>query len=296
MKKLTILTILAVWSIAATAQKTIDVKNDADYTVNLWDNRTAPHSNCETADESINERQHLAHTSSTVLYVYKADPSKATGQAVVVLPGGGYSKVCIAHEGFAMARWFRDNGITAVVVKYRLPNLGHKEVPLEDAVEALRYTRKNARKLGVDPAKVGICGSSAGGHLAAYTSTFAEVADKPAFSILFYPVITGMTWFTHHNTFKFLLGTNRSPKMQEKYSLENAVDENTPPAILLLSDDDKTVPPISSVLYYEALKNYGIKASMHIYPSGGHGWAGHEEFKYAAEAKDALKDWLTTLQ
>lgn len=296
MKKLLFVPMLLVWSIGISAPKTIDVKSDADEVVKLWDNSKAKYSNEEEKDEEINERGHLAHTSEAVMFIYKADSKNATGQGVVVLPGGGYSKVCIEHEGFAMARWFKENGITAIVLKYRLPNLGHKEVPLEDAVGALRYMRKNAKKLGVDASKVGICGGSAGGHLAAYTSTFAEIQDRPAFAILFYPVITGTTWFTHHNTFRFLLGAARTPKMQEKYSLENAVDENTPPTILLLSDDDKTVPPISSVLYYKALKNYGIKATMHIYPSGGHGWAGHEEFKYKEEVKAALKDWLSILQ
>ena len=277
------------------AQKTVEVSNDADLVYVQWDNKKAPHSNEETKDEAINSKGHFEHTSQCVFYLFKADEKIATGQAVVVLPGGGYSKVCIQHEGFAMAKYFQSIGVTALVVKYRLPNYGHKEVPLEDAQAALKYLRKNAKKWGFDATKVGICGGSAGGHLAAYTSTFTCPKDKPAFSILFYPVITGTTWFTHHNTFAQLLGKNRPPKMQEYYSLENRVDQNTPPTLLLLSDDDKTVPPISSIRYYKALKDYGIKASMHIYPSGGHGWAGHDEFKYSKEYKAAIKDWLSIL-
>jgi acetyl esterase/lipase len=292
---ITLIAMIAI-STSAFAQKTITLSKEVsgadEIITNYWNNKTAPHSNEETRDEKINERKHFTHTSQTDLYIYKADPAKATGQGVVVLPGGGYSKVCIAHEGFEVAKFLRSLGISAVVVKYRLPNLGHKEVPLEDAQEALRFLRKKGKKWGVDPTQVGICGGSAGGHLAAYTSTFTPDKEKPAFSILFYPVITGTTWETHQNTFQYLLGKRRTQKEQEYYSLENRVTPTTPPTILLLSDDDLTVPPISSILYYEALRANGVPATMHIYPSGGHGWAGHDEFKYSAEAKDALTDWL----
>ena len=291
-----ILLAAAAFALNASAQKTITLsleESGADEIITgYWNNTNAPHSNEETADEAINARRHFTKTSQTDFYIYKADPAKATGQGVVVLPGGGYSKVCIAHEGFEVAKYLRSLGISAVVVKYRLPNHGHKEVPLEDAQEALRFMRKKGKKWGVDPAQVGICGSSAGGHLAAYTSTFTPDAEKPAFSILFYPVITGTTWETHQNTFEFLLGKKRTHREQEYYSLENRVTPTTPPAILLLSDDDLVVPPISSILYYEALKANGVEATMHIYPSGGHGWAGHDEFKYSKEYKEALADWL----
>lgn len=279
----------------AYAQKTVSVPNDADQVVKLWDNSSAPHSNFETKDEVLNERHHFSHTSETVLYIYKANPQNATGQAIVVLPGGGYRNVCIAHEGFQMAKYYQSIGITAIVVKYRLPNFGHKLVPLEDAQAALKYARENAKALNIDPAKVGICGSSAGGHLAAYTCNFTPEAERPAFAILFYPVITGTTWFTHHGTFEHLLGKKRTPYEQEYYSLENRVTETTPPTLLLLSDDDRTVPTISSTKYYEALKRYGVKATMHIYPSGGHGWAGHAEFKYMKQAEEAIKDWLEVI-
>ena len=245
----------------------------------------------ETRDERFDASNHLECTSETAFFIYKADPTKATGQGVVIVPGGGYRKVCIS-KGLSLAEWFRENGITTIVLKYRLPNLGHKEVPLEDTQAALKYMRDNAVRLGIDPAKVGICGGSAGGHLAAYASTFTPDAEKPAYSILFYPVITGTTWHTHHNSFRYLLGDKRTPAEQEYYSLENRVSETTPPTILLLSDDDRVVPPISSILYYEALKRHGVKATMHIYPSGGHGWAGNNSFEYDADYKAAILDWL----
>ena len=299
MKKIFMILAAAAVAINASAQKTITLSKEqsgADEIItNFWNNDKAPHSNEETRDEKINERLHFSQTSQTDFYIYKADPAKATGQGIVVLPGGGYSKVCIAHEGFAIAKYYRDLGISCVVVKYRLPNLGHKEVPLEDAQAALKYLRKQGKKWGVDPAQVGICGSSAGGHLAAYTSTFTEDKDKPAFSILFYPVITGTTWATHQNTFQYLLGKDRTKNEQHYYSLENRVSTTTPPTILLLSDDDLTVPPISSILYYEALKANGVPATMHIYPSGGHGWSGRLKWEYRQQWLDAVKDWILDL-
>ena len=278
---------------SASAQKTyVDLPCNADQTIKWWNNSKAPHSNEITKDETRDEAGNLREISQTVFYLYKADASIATGQAVVVLPGGGYGANCIEREGFKLAEYFKSIGITALVVKYRLPNYGHKEVPLEDAQAGLSYLRKNAKKLGIDPTKVGIAGSSAGGHLAAYTSNFTPDAEKPAFAVLFYPVITGSSCMTHQNTFRRLLGANHSPHMREQYSLENRVSETTPPTILLLSTDDRTVPPISSILYYKALKHYGVKASMHCYPEGGHGWVCKEEFRYHKDWQHQLAKWL----
>lgn len=297
MKKV-IFTLLAATLAVTTvsAQKTVDVPNKADQVVKYWNNSTAPHSNEESRDEYINEHNFFYQTSETVFYIYKANKKKNTGKCIVILPGGGYGAVCISKEGFNVAEWLQDEGITSVVVKYRLPNNGHKEVPLEDAQAALRYAREHASELGIDPAQVGIMGSSAGGHLAAYTSTFTPDEHKPNFSVLFYPVITGTTWQTHMGTFNRLLGKERTANLTEYYSLENRVTATTPPTILLLSDDDLVVPPISSIRYYEALKNHGVKATMYIFPSGGHGWAGSEGFKYDKEYKQLLLDWLATLK
>ena len=193
-----------------------------------------------------------------------------------------------------MAQWLAKNGIAGFVLKYRLPN-GHKEVPLEDAIEALRIVRKNADKYGIDPHKVGIMGFSAGGHLAAYTSNYAEEKDKPDFSILFYPVITANNYTTHIGTFNNLLGRNRTECESDAYSMEKCVTEKTPPTILLLSDDDRTVPAAGAAMYYAALKYYGVKASMYVFPSGGHGWGNYDRFSYQKEWQNLLLRWLDEL-
>ena len=295
MRKLLVILFAAVVTSVATAQKPIIIPashSGADEVVeNLWNNSTAPHSNGITADECINEKYELTNTTQTDLYIYKADPALATGQAVVIVPGGGYRKVCIEYDGFGVARYLRSIGITAIVVKYRLPN-SHREVPLEDVQQTMSYVRTNAAKWGIDPTQVGILGSSAGGYLAAHVSTVTPDADKPAFAILIYPVISGTTRSTHHGTFGNMLGQNRTDAEQEYYSLENRVTPTTPPTLLLLADDDLTVPTISSTRYYKALKYHGVKASMIVFPSGGHGWAGKEDYHYAHPAQQAIADWL----
>ena len=295
MKRVLYILFAAVVTSVATAQKPVVLsleQSGADEIVeNLWNNTSAPHSNGITADESINEKCELFDTTQTDLYIYKADPAVATGQAVLVVPGGGYRKVCIEYDGFGVAKYLRSIGVTAVVVKYRLPN-GHHEVPLEDAQEALRFLRREGSKWGVDPTQVGILGSSAGGHLAAYLSNVTPEAELPAFAVLIYPVITGDTQRTHHGSFNYLLGATRTDSEQQHLSLENRVSQKTPPTLLLLADDDLTVPTISSTRYYKALKYHGVKAAMHIFPSGGHGWAGHNDYLYAEPNKEAIADWL----
>lgn len=263
-------------------------------TIKIWDNSTAPHSSELTSPEAETSPNIIGSVTEAVLYVFEADPAKATGQAIVICPGGGYAVVCMSYEGVEMAKWLASQGITCGVLKYRMPN-GHKEVPLEDAVEALRIMRRNAADLNIDPAKVGIMGFSAGGHLAAYTSNFAPEGEKPAFSILFYPVITGEDGLCHKGSFDNLLGADATAAQRAEYSLETRVTRSTPPALLLLSDHDTVVPPISSTRYYNALKKHGIKASMHIYPEGWHGWGISPDFPYREAWQAALLDWLKTL-
>ena len=261
-----------------------------DLRVKIWDNTTAPHSNgltvAETSDKGI-----VHNVSEAELYIFKANPQKATGQAIVICPGGGYEVVCMTYEGVDVARWLAENGITCGVLKYRMPN-GHREVPLEDAVEALRLMRRNAEAWNLDPEQVGIMGFSAGGHLAAYASTFAPLGEQPAFSILMYAVITGEWGLTHEGTFNHLLGEGHTAADRAEFSPENRVTADTPPALLLLSDDDKVVPPISSTRYYNALKKFNIDAAMHIYPDGWHGWGMSTRFPYREQWQSAVLNWL----
>ena len=258
-------------------------------TLKIWDNTTAPHSNGITTPETEKEPNRVRNTSEATLYIFPADKAKTTGQAVVICPGGGYGMLAMDHEGYEMAKWFAANGITGAVLKYRMPN-HHPEVPLEDAVQALRIMAGlEAGATGYTADKVGIVGSSAGGHLAAMASTIGSF--KPAF-----PVITAVQGKRHQGSFINLLSEQRTPEQDAAYSLESRVTADTPPAILLLSDDDKTVPPVNSTLFYEALKRNGVKGcSLRIYPSGGHGGGFNPDRIYRTAWRADVLDWLGTL-
>lgn len=229
-------------------------------------------------------------------FLYRADPEKATGQAVVICPGGGYAGVAYAHEGLRVAEWLNGLGITAVVLRYRMPN-GHSEIPLKDAQTALRMVREHAPQWGVDPQQVGIMGFSAGGHLAATASThFTDERDRPDFSILIYPVITMQERETHAGSRQNLLGRDAGIDRIDLYSNERQVSDRTPRTFIALSDDDKGVSPVNSTKYYEALKAHDIPAELHVYPSGGHGWGWRESFKYHNELTGSLARWLNEIR
>ena len=263
------------------AQQPIEMK--------VWPNG-APNDNGIT-EEKNGDTDSPSYTKEAILYVYPA--KKGNGMAIVACPGGGYSHLAMAHEGKSMADWFNSQGITYAVLRYRMPN-GHPEVPLEDVEQALRIMMGlEAGATGFTAGKVGIVGSSAGGHLAASASTLAET--KPAFSILFYPVITAEKGKGHQGSFNALLGGSRNAESDTWYSLQNRVTAQTPPTLLLLSDDDKVVPPVNGILYYNALKEHGVKASMHIYPTGGHGWGIRDHFEYKEQWQQATLDWLKKL-
>jgi len=227
------------------------------------------------------------------MIIYHPEKSKSKNIAVIICPGGGYGGLAINHEGYQFAEWFISEGYTAIVLRYRLPN-GNKYIPLEDVQQAFRYVRSKSKEWNIE--KIGVAGFSAGGHLASTASTHFKDSDtRPDFSILFYPVIT-MQDYTHNGSKKNLLGDNPSLSDIHIYSNEKQVNSSTPPAILLLSDDDRGVLPKNSIRYYEALKDNNISATMYIFPEGGHGWGMKENFKYHKEMLSLLKSWLNDLK
>ncbi|MDR2954184.1 MAG: alpha/beta hydrolase [Prevotella sp.] len=270
---------------------------NAQKTVKLWEGNP-PTDNKLTGNDVVERNgTWISNISVPEMYIYSPDKAKNNGMAVLICPGGGYAGVAISHEGHQIAQWLNTLGITGIVLKYRMPNK-HKDVPLEDVHQAMRYIRSNASELGININKVGIAGSSAGGHLAATASNryaTSGISTRPDFSILFYPVIT-MGADTHGGSKNNLLGDNPSISELHQYSIEKQVNANTPPAILLLSDDDKTVLPINSTMYYNALKDNGIDATMYIFPEGGHGWGMGEGFKYHKQMTNLLEMWLKKIE
>lgn len=266
-----------------------------------------PESNGITEPEKIEGESRLLNISEAAMTIQLPKPELATGAAVIICPGGGYARQAIAHEGFQVADWLNEHGIVAIVLKYRLPN-GHYNLPLADAQRVVRMVRAYAKECGVDTGKVAIMGFSAGGHLASSLATHFDNGNKqshdriehyscrPDLCILCYPVISMKPGMTHAGSRENLLGKDPSPELENQFSTQLHVKENTPPTIIFLSDDDKSVPPINSIEYYTALKVKNIPASLHVFPQGGHGWGMRTNFKYANEWRSLLLEWLKDYQ
>ncbi len=269
-------------------------------TVKLWDNSSAPHSNHLTGPEKDEGEVRYSNTTEAVLYIFEAKRKVATGQAVVICPGGGYFLASMGHEGLEFGKWLSEQGITAAVLKYRMPN-HTPEVPMEDAAEALRYMREEY-KAKSPITQLGIMGFSAGGHLAASTAvgvlrangdSSARAAIRPDFAVLFYPVITCDALLTHKGTYDNLLGSDRTEELSRKWSPLHVAGEDAPPTIMILSDDDRTVPSQNSTLFYNKLKELGRAASINIYPTGGHGWGFRDSLPYKSQWQSSLLKWLS---
>ena len=268
-------------------------------TVKLWDNTTAPHSNRLTGPEKDEGEVRYSNTTEAILYIFEPKKKVATGQAVVICPGGGYALVAMGHEGLEYGKWLAENGVTAAVLKYRMPN-NTPQVPMEDAAEAMRYM-KEEYKAKTPIKQVGIMGFSAGGHLAASTAVgvlkangdeSARAAIRPDFAVLFYPVITSDELFTHKGTYNNLLGTDRTKELSEAWCPLYRAGEDAPKTIMFLSDDDTAVPSQNSTLFYNKLKELGKEASVNIFPTGGHGWGFRDSLPYKAQWQQALLQWL----
>ena len=236
-----------------------------------------------------------ADTTEAVMYIYSPEKEINNGTAIVVCPGGAYQGLAINHEGHDIAKWLASEGITAAVLKYRLPR-GNSKVPISDVREATRYLRKMSDKLSVNPDKIGVMGFSAGGHLASTHLTFLDDAlSRPNFGVLFYPVITADERYSHKGSFKNLLGEDATPEQLIKFSNELNVSSETPPVILFHSDDDGVLP-INSLLFYEGLKKNDVPAAMYIFPNGDHGWGFRDSFAYHEVWKGLLVSWLKELK
>jgi acetyl esterase/lipase len=246
-------------------------------TYNLWP-KGAPNANGNPTD-------------TAKVTVFLPDAKKATGRAVVICPGGGYGFLAMDHEGYDWAPFFNREGIAAIVLKYRMPR-GNCEVPVSDAEETMRLVRRNAKQWNINPQQVGIMGSSAGGHLASTIATHATGDAAPNFQILFYPVITMDPAFTHQGSHDNLLGEKPKKKLERLYSNELQVTRVTPRAFIALSDDDTLVLPINSANYYQECIRHDVPATVHVYPTGGHGWGYRESFDYHIELVLELKAWL----
>lgn len=255
----------------------------------LWPNG-APNTNGLTGAQEDLEGGRVANIVNPSITVYR--PANPNGMAIIMCPGGGYGRLAMQHEGHDMAAWLTAQGITYAVLKYRMPN-GHNEVPLSDAEQAIRIVREHAKEWGINPHRVGIMGASAGGHLAASLATlYSSDATRPDFQILFYPVISMIKGVTHEGSRRNLIGENPSTELEQKYSLERQVSPRSPQAFIMLSGDDGAVPPINGIGYYLALLEQKVPSTLHVYPTGGHGWGFRDNFTYKRQWTEELEKWL----
>ncbi len=237
--------------------------------------------------------------------MHKPPERKANGCAIIVCPGGGYGHLADTYEGHDVARWFNTFGVTSFVLRYRLAPRYRHPAPLNDVQRAVRTVRANADKWGIDPARIGVMGFSAGGHLTSTAGTHFDngktdtpdpvdrVSSRPDFLVMAYPVISFTSEYTHKGSVKNLLGDSPDPKLVEFLSSEMQVTSETPPAFLFHTSGDKSVPAENSIAFYLALHKAGVPVEMHIFEPGPHGVGmGGTKEPAVSDWPNQLKHWM----
>jgi acetyl esterase/lipase len=261
--------------------------------VPLWKG-DAPGGPTEAADEPV-------------LFLYRSPTDAATRAAVIVCPGGGYGHLAMEKEGSKIAEWLNSFGVTAAVLRYRHSGTGHQHpVPMLDGQRAIRNVRSRAGEWGLDPAKIGVMGFSAGGHLASTLGTHFDAGDaaaadpidrissRPDFMILCYPVISFTDDFTHTGSRRNLLGDKPDAALVRSLSNHLQVTSETPPAFLFHTNGDTGVPPANSIVFYEALHQAGVPAELHIYENGGHGVGLAADIPGTRDWPERCRAWMKT--
>lgn len=256
----------------------------------MWDGTPPNHQASDLVERStVGNFLTISRVQTPTIEVRLPAKGNATGQAVVICPGGGYGILAYDWEGTDFAGLFNAHGIAAIVVKYRLPedasNVEPHRTPLLDVSRALRLTRAHAAEWNIDPNRIGVMGFSAGGHLASTLGTHFDagqadaidpverLSSRPDFMVLVYPVISMDPEITHGGSRRNLLGENPSAELVRYYSNELQVTDDTPPTFLVHSADDNSVPIRNSLRFYDALLAHHVTAEMHLYPYGGHGYS-----------------------
>jgi acetyl esterase/lipase len=272
------------------------------YKVAVPNNKQVPDKEYATTRDNVTR---IAKVSNPTLTVFK--PEKPNGKSVIICPGGSYLILAFDKEGTRVAEEFNKWGVTAFVLKYRLPddtiNIDKSLAPLQDAQQAIRWVRSNAAQYGIDKNKIGIMGFSAGGHLASTAATHfnfkADAANndttsvRPDFAILIYPVISFDSTFGHKGSRNNLVGANAPKEKIDFYSNELQVTTNTPPTFLIHAADDATVPVENSIRFYQACIKNKVLAEMHVYPKGGHGFGMYNKTT-EDNWMERLRNWLNS--
>ena len=276
--------------------------------ITLWPKGQMPNSKgLKLKTEEKDSR--ITQIKETELFAFFPPKEDRKPMSVIIIPGGGYYKLTYDLNGFQIAKWFNTLGITAFVLNYRLPtspDLIQREIaPLQDVQMAIKYIRKNASKFGISTDQVGVIGTSAGGHLATSVSNIStdytemkgyweNIPTIPNFAILFSPVID-LGEFAHVGSRNSLLGENASQEKIKEYSMQNRVTEKTPPTLLIHAQNDKAVPAMNSILYYQAMTKNKVKGALFIFPEGEHKIGIANKTELTDNWKMLCSDWLKTL-
>ena len=271
----------------------------------LWNNTDIPGSIAsetyiESYDESLDQVRNVKIPTLKIFV-----PENPNGTAMIICPGGGYALLAIKRSGYDVAKWLNKLGITAFVLKYRLPSdeiMENKSIgPLQDAQKSIRYVRQNAEKWQLNPNKIGVIGFSAGGHLASTLATHYKdityktddtTSAKPDFTVLVYPVISMDDNTTHKGSRNRLLGSKPSKKMIVKFSNQLQVDSFTSPTFIAHATDDKDVTIKNSIAYYLALKENNVPAELHAFQNGKHAFFLGRENTTSQYWTSQCKNWL----
>jgi acetyl esterase/lipase len=245
----------------------------------------------------------IYNVQAPTLSYFPAPADVACGTAVIVCPGGGYARLAVAKEGSELTRHLSALGVSAFVLKYRLAEYGHP-APLQDVLRAIRLVRSRAKEFGVRPDRIGVMGSSAGGHVAASAATLYDAPEgrtgaaldvtsaRPDFVALLYPVITMRPPYAHQGSRQNLLGEHPADALVDRLSVETQVTRDTPPTFLVHTFEDASVPLENSLLFFQALRRAGVPAEMHLYEKGPHGFGTSAGLGPTSDWPRRLEDWM----
>jgi acetyl esterase/lipase len=246
---------------------------------------------------------HNSNVSQPTLTVFPAAVDRPSGTAVIIAPGGGYVRLSTNREGEQYAQWLSSLGVTAFVLKYRMIEFGHP-APLQDVLRAVRLVRSQAAHYKIDPNRIGVMGSSAGGHLAASAGTLFDhahgktgaaldaVSARPDFLVLMYPVISLDSPATHQGSRNALLGKNPSAELVQLMSVEKQVTPRTPPTLLIHTQEDTAVPVENAILFYQALTKNKVPAEMYLFEKGSHGMGMRAGLGTSSDWPKRAEEWL----
>lgn len=256
-----------------------------------------------TGPEKVDERGWVTNISVPTLTVVPAAIDRPTGTAIVICPGGGYSGLSREREGYQYARWLSGLGVTSFILTNRVGDFGHP-APLQDVLRALRLVHSRAAEFKLDPQRIGVMGSSAGGHLAASAATLFDhpagktgapldgVSARPDFVILMYPVISMTDPVAHAGSRTQLLGAHPAPELVDLMSPDKQVTAATPPTLLIHTQEDKSVPIENSILFFQALTRAGVPAEMYLFEHGSHGMGMRDGLGTASNWPKRAEEWL----